>query len=1423
MSVGKVREFAVKTGNWSSYVERLESYFLVNKVAAEFKLPTLISVMGEDAYELLATLASPTKPSALTYQRAVELLAVHLQPKPSELAERYKFRQRRQLSNESIAEYVTELKKLSRFCEFGSALDENLRDQLVCGLKSEIIRQRLFAEDKLQYTRAVSLALSLEAAERDANAVERGAVELAEGMHKLNYGECTRCGDSRHQGSDCAYKDYVCSLCQEIGHLRRMCPRRSRNIEYNHSRRRRQTAGTAGSFETRSSRGGRMIGRGASASGGGGGGGRGSWSRGAGRGARGAARGGPERAHASLYSLEQQGEMFCDDGNNMTHTDDDSEEEQPMYQMALSKYKPVCMEIMVENRLLAMEVDTGSALSCIGRNVYDELFNNLQLNSCNLTLKFYDGSTVQPLGYIQVVVSYKNRTKTLDLYVMNRGTTNLLGRQWLAELNIPVKMHKVNLLNNNVISDDQLNNQKIISNIISRHESLFDGTLGKYTGGCAALSVREGAVPIYCRARPLPYALRERVDAELDGMLRAGVVEPVTHSDWATPLVVVNKADGGLRICADYKVTLNKVLEIDRYPVPKMEDLFSHLSGNKLFTKLDLSQAYNQIELSEDSKKFTVINTHRGLFKYSRLVYGLSSSPGIFQKIMVNLFSNVPSVVVFYDDILIKNKDLESHLQSIKEVLEILEKNGLKIKKSKCEFLAKEVRYLGFIIDENGVRVDPEKVKAITTMPHPRNVTELKSFLGMVNFYGKFIDNLSAYLSPLYKLLKKDCYWEWGMEQNKAFETVKGLLISTKTLVHFDIGMESVLTVDASSRGLGAVLAQRAPEPAGGSGGGGSYGDERVVAYASRSLTTHEAHYSQIHKEALAIVFAIDKFHQYLYGRKFVLRTDHKPLVSIFGPNIGIPSAAASRLQRWAVKLSAYDFAIEYVKTDKNTADVLSRLIKSQKDEVASEKEDIPEQTYLHFATDALLLDYNVLRRETRSDPILSRVLSYISDGWPSEVEIKELKPYFNRKTELYSELGCVMWGHRVVIPATCRNKVITELHDPHMGIVKTKSLARSYVWWAGIDEAVEAECRACAVCAAVADAPPGHVLHSWPWPSRPWSRLHLDFLGPINGVTYLVVVDSCSKWIEAIRMKRTTASAVIAALRDLWAKFGLPKQIVSDNGPPFSSSEFQIFLTHNGIEHIFTAPYHPASNGAAESAVKICKRAIKKAYKQNVDVHTALCRFLLAYRNTEHATTGDSPAKILQGRNLRMRLDVLKPERETRVAARQARSEEIAGGTQRQLEPGAQVWYREYRGTDKWLAGTVIKKNGNTNYTIKSIYGTEIHRHVNQLKHRVTRELENDITNGEVALVVSRPNIVDSRQNRKSLTFPMSRGKEQEPGTDSLGESRVESSPRREVEPAAAEAGPVYEPSVSANREPCSDSKRTRKPPVRFGFDEHF
>lgn len=515
--------------------------------------------------------------------------------------------------------------------------------------------------------------------------------------------------------------------------------------------------------------------------------------------------------------------------------------------------------------------------------------------------------------------------------------------------------------------------------------------------------------------------------------------------------------------------------------------------------------------------------------------------------------------------------------------------------------------------------------------------------------------------------------------------------------------MELTVCCDASAKGVGGVLSQRA-----------AGGPERAVAYVSRKLTSAEQGYSQIHREALAIVYCVKKFHQYIYGRKFTLKTDHKPLVSIFGPYNGVPVMAASRMQRWAVILSAYDFNLEYVRTDDNAADILSRLPVGRDDGY-----DPPEQTYLHFASNEMLLDNESIKKQTARDPLLSRVYGYIENGWPDTVDIRELEPFFNRKRELYTELGCVMWGHRLVVPEQCRPAVLRELHEPHMGIVKTKAHARSYVWWPGLDEAVEATCRSCEACAAVAAAPRGAPSQPWRWPAKPYDRVHVDFLGPIHGQTYLITVDARSKWIEAHKMSRTTAEATIAKLRESWCRWGLPRLVVSDNGPPFSSKEFGEFLTKNGISQMFSAPYHPASNGAAENAVKIIKSVIKKAHRENIDSDIAIARYLLVYHNTPHCTTGESPARLLQGRSLRTRLDAVRPDH------RNVRQETGAEPVVRNFQPGELVWYRDFsRVGSKWLSGEVMDQLGKCNYSVRTGDGSPVHRHVDQMRKRLSGAL---------------------------------------------------------------------------------------------------
>ncbi|CAG4953647.1 unnamed protein product [Colias eurytheme] len=689
-----------------------------------------------------------------------------------------------------------------------------------------------------------------------------------------------------------------------------------------------------------------------------------------------------------------------------------------------------------------------------------------------------------------------------------------------------------------------------------------------------------------------------------------------------------------------------------------------------------------------------------GTFAYRRTPYGLSCIPEKFQKLMEETLRGVTGCVVFLDDICITGSNNSEHMKNLKLVLERLREMGLTVKLSKCKFLQDYVKYLGFIINKEGLRPDPEKLEAISSAPTPNNVSQLKSFLGMLNYYGRFIPNLSTILQPLHNLLKKNVNWKWDSNCREAFNEAKRALLNERCLAHYEEGRELVLAVDSSAYGLGAVLAHRYAD-----------GSERPVSCVSRTLNSAERNYSQLDKEALAILFGVTKHHQYLFGRRFTLRTDHQPLTYIFGSKGGIPQTAASRLQRWAARLAAYDFKIEFVRSaDNGPADALSRLPLTREGRITDSVD------YLNLVADALPVCYSDVAAETERDNLLCKIKRYILIGWPLSPSCDEEKPYFARKQDFVVEQGCVIYKYRIVIPYVLQHKILEEIHEGHLGMNKMKTLSRNYVYWASLDKDIEETCRSCTACRSVLDAPARAQLHPWEFPLHPWQRVHADF-ADCGGVRYLILVDAHSKWIEAYSMRYTNADFTIKVLRGIFARFGLPSQLVTDNGPPFSSYEFKTYCKNNCIRHTTSAPYRPQGNGAAENAVKIIKKTIKRALFEGEDVSTALNKFLFKYRNCEHATTGISPALALQGRRLRSRLDALRPDVAAAVRDKQEKQIARSSATLREFSVGDAVLARDYRSKeDKWVEGTVSKKTGPVSYKVELGNGIEWRRHVDQI-----------------------------------------------------------------------------------------------------------
>lgn len=377
------------------------------------------------------------------------------------------------------------------------------------------------------------------------------------------------------------------------------------------------------------------------------------------------------------------------------------------------------------------------------------------------------------------------------------------------------------------------------------------------------------------------------------------------------------------------------------------------------------------------------------------------------------------------------------------------------------------------------------------------------------------------------------------------------------------------------------------------------------------------------------------------------------------------------------------------------------------------------EYSYLNFVTDSNpCLSNDEIREATDKDQELKRIKQYIQAGWLDRVD-KTLEVYKRRDLQLTIESGCVMWGYRIVVPTSLRNKVLNELHEAHFGIVKMKMLARSYIWWPNLDKDIERATKTCKLCVENADNPPRAALHSWTWPAE--QRLHIDFCGPIDNYMYLIIIDSFSKWVDVKELNNIKAESTMNALREYFSTWGIPSRIVSDNGPTFVSDKFRSFLKNNGISHTLTAPYHPSSNGAAENSVKYFKNKFKLLITK-MSRREALSKYLFAIRSTIHCTTGVTPTELQIGRKFRTRLDMFKPSVGENVLLNQEKQRQyFKGGRNVTFVKDDLVVARNYSGT-RWLNATVIDQYGPVTYVVRTVNNQMWKRHVDQLRPRSER-----------------------------------------------------------------------------------------------------
>ncbi|GBN14381.1 Transposon Ty3-I Gag-Pol polyprotein [Araneus ventricosus] len=765
--------------------------------------------------------------------------------------------------------------------------------------------------------------------------------------------------------------------------------------------------------------------------------------------------------------------------------------------------------------------------------------------------------------------------------------------------------------------------------------------------------------PIKQYPRRLPLSRKEEADHLVKDMVDNGIIEE-SSGPWATPIVLVKKKDGSTRFCVDYR-KLNEITKKDSYPLPRIDDALDALNGSQWFTTLDLKSGYWQVEIRPEDREKTAFTTGQGLWQFKVMPFGMPFTPATFERLMETVLRGLTSeaCLVYLDDIIIVGRTFEEHLNNLRKVFQRLQKANLKLSPKKCRFFQKEVTYLGHVISAEGVKTDPGKIKAVVDWPRPETVHDVRSFLGLCTYYRRFVKNFSTIARPLHKLTEAKSNFNWTEECEKSFNSLKQALTSSPILTYPRTDKDFILDTDASNEGMGAVLSQNTGN------------EERVIAYFSKSLGKPERNYCVTRKELLAIVKSIEHFHHYLYGRKFLLRTDHASLRWLL--NFKEPEG---QIARWIQRLQEYDFEIQHRKgTSHGNADALSRRpctqsckhCKNAKKKFGMEI-DISVKVLTTTSVDpwssceiqkAQLEDPNI-------KPILEKKL-YSADR-PSWQEIAPESPATKRYWALWDSLhlkddvlyrrwesdngSSCRW--QLILPKSRIPEVLRETHDSasggHFGVMKTLSKTQERFYWDRLRTDVENWCRECHACRA-RKGPKTRTkgrLQRYNV-GAPFERMALDILVPFPVTTkgnryVLVLMDYFTKWPEAIPIPDQEASTVAEELVRSWIScYGVPMIVHSDQGTNFNSALFTELCKLLGILKTRTTALHPESDGMVERFNRTILNNLSLFVSRNqADWDTHLPLFLLAYRSAEHEVAGLTPAEMLFGRTLRLPCDIL-------------------------------------------------------------------------------------------------------------------------------------------------------------------------------------
>ena len=851
---------------------------------------------------------------------------------------RYVFKSRVQEADEPFEQFVTDLKLLIKECGYDETVhDYMIRDHIVFGIKSSKVREKMINEgDDLTLEKCMNLARTHELSKKqlktmntsedpDVYAVKSKNHPKQRPSKKQNYGK-NYSQNPKHNAH--AVKCMKCGY----NHAERPCPANGKKCRFC----RKMNHFSKKCLMRKQKR---------------------------------------DRQRKGVNSLED----YENDSNSSDYSDNDSCDSDLVYVKMLSDEHEInrisddwTVKSIIYDNEISMQIDTGARCNVISQNVLKQMKIKTALKKTESKLKSYSGHTIKPIGSIRLPCYFNNNIYDIEFQVIDQAAPTILGSETCQKVGLVQRMYK---LDNPVENVDN-------SDIKTEYSDLFEG-IG-HLPGKHKIHVDPNVTPVVHPPRRIPISMRDKVKDELSRMEREGIIKKVTKpTSWVNSMVVVTKPNGSIRICIDPR-DLNKAVKRQHYPLLTVDEVVSRMPNAKVFSKIDCTSGFWQLELDNESSKLCTFNTPFGRYRYLRLPFGIKCASELYQSKICEMIEDIEGAEVIMDDILIWGRTLEEHDRRLKQVLDKARKYNLKLSKNKCEFRKKEVTYVGHVLSDTGVKIDYEKLRAVEQMTAPENKKELEHFLGFIQYLGKFLENMSEVSAPLRELLHKDIEWHWDMEQENSFQTLKKMCVNAPVLAYFDKDKPIVLSVDSSSKGMGAALLQ----------------EGKPVAYASCALTETQQMYSQIEKETLAIVFGCKKYSEFIYGQKVTVETDHKPLQSIYKKGI---HEMPARLQNFMFQLQKYDIEIVF-KPGKTMflSDHLSRsYLNETNDDLIKEMavNEIQLLSYLSVSPEKR----NEIRKVTSEDRELTLLKDVTINGWPETKDTlpPELRMYWNYRDEI--------------------------------------------------------------------------------------------------------------------------------------------------------------------------------------------------------------------------------------------------------------------------------------------------------------------------------------------------------------------------------------------------------------------------------------